>query len=229
MRTNQAFTNNFGYTNDEIKGKNFSILFNEKDRLNIKPQKELVALSLHGQAQDENYIINKNGQQIWCTGESIVVANIKGEKFIVKDIVNLQSKKQLQLFLNNTDEILETIFNSSTDIPMMILDGGLKIQKVNKGFLDMFELAESPIPGSRLTDLPHPFWKSTEIKSHVSKIIINQEALREKQFSITTKSGENKRIQIDSKIMDKHTGSGRKIFIIVEDITLLDNLNSGGN
>ena len=219
MQTNQAFTNNFGYSDQEIIGKNFSVLFNETDRLNIKPQKELVAVSMHGQAHDENYIIDKNGQPILCTGESIMVSNIKGEKFIVKDIVNLQSKKQLQLFLKDTEEILETIFHSSSDIPMMILDGGLKIQKVNKGFLDLFQLAESPKPGSRLTDVPHPFWKGTDIKSEVSKIIINHEPIREKRFSITTRSGEHKRIQMDSKVIEKHNGSGRKIFIIVEDVT----------
>src|SRR5215204_2336259 len=96
LDVNKSFTTNFGYTSEEIKGKNFSILFNESDRLKNKPLFELRAVLSKGQAHDENYIVNKNGHSIWCTGESILINGKQGEKYIVKDVVNLEGRKHLQ-------------------------------------------------------------------------------------------------------------------------------------
>src|SRR5215203_3404860 len=155
LDVNKSFTNNFGYTNQEIRGKNFSILFNESDRLKNTPVLELKTVISKGQAHDENYIVNKRGHSIWCTGESILIKGKDGEKYIVKDVVNLQAKKQLQLFLTETEELLERIFETSNDVPMIELDGSLKIQKVNKALLDLYEIEDSPVTGSRLSDLNH--------------------------------------------------------------------------
>lgn len=219
LDVNNSFTKNFGYRNEDIKGKNFSLLFNETDKQHNKPQLELKTVMSTGQSNDENYVVDHHGNQVWCTGESILVVGKEGEKYIVKDIINLQAKKQLQLFLTATEELLQRIFESSTDIPMMILDGTMKIQKVNSAFRELFEISHDPKPGTRISDLDHPFWNNPEVKKEVSKIIVTNEPLRQKQFTFFTKSGEQKTIRADSKIIDRHSTIGRIIFIIMEDIS----------
>src|SRR5215218_10170102 len=102
LDVNKAFTQNFGYNKEDIKGKKFTILFIEKDRENHKPDHELETVLSTGQSHDENYVVDKNGNAIWCTGESLLAIGKNGEKYIIKDIINLQAKKQLQLFLKNT-------------------------------------------------------------------------------------------------------------------------------
>ena len=214
---NQAFTENFGYSNEDITGKNFSILFSEKDRQNKLPELELQTVAAKGQANDENYVMAKNGNAVWALGESLLVSGPEGENYVVKDVINLQAKRQIEFFLTETEELLDRIFESSKEIPMTILDGGMKIIRANKPFLDLFEIAEEPLEGSRLANLPHPFWQNLEIRKEISSIIIKNQPLRNKKFILETKDGKKKMLRFDSRIIDSKTEMQRKIFIIIED------------
>jgi len=215
---NQAFTTNFGYSINDLKGQNFNILFTEHDRKKKLPELELETVTASGQAQDENYIVDKEGLEVWALGESLLVSNEEGEKYIVKDIINLQGKKQLQLFLNETEELLERIFESTKDLSIMILDSRMKIIKANRAFLHLFEISDAPLAGSRLSDLHHPFWSNAEIKKEIRDIIINNQPLRHREFLLETRRGIKKTVKFDSQIIESKTGMGRKIFIMIEDV-----------
>lgn len=215
---NQAFTTNFGYSKNDLKGQNFNILFNEFDRKKKLPELELETVTASGQAQDENYVVDKEGLEVWALGESLLVSNEEGEKYIVKDIINLQAKKQLQLFLNETEELLERIFESTKDLSIMILDSRMKIIKANRAFLHLFEISDAPLAGSRLSDLNHPFWSNEEIKNEIRNIIINNQPLRHREFLLETRRGIKKKVKFDSQIIESKTGMGRKIFIMIEDV-----------
>jgi PAS domain S-box-containing protein len=217
LDVNKSFTTHFGYSNDDIRGKNFNLLFTASDKEKGKPQLELTTVTAKGQANDENYIVNKEGDAVWCTGESLLVEGEDGENYIVKDVVNLQSKKQVQLFLNDTEELLERIFHSSKEVAMMILDGSLKIQKVNTAFLHLFEIKEAPESGSRLADLPHSFWDGEGIRNELRQSLVNNSALKDREFFINTRV-EKKKLKLSSKIIDRRLGLGRNLFIIIEEV-----------
>ena len=221
LDVNRAFTKNFGHTNEAIQGQNFHILFTEQDRQKQMPQQELQRVIATGQSTDENYVINSQGLAIWALGESMLVADIDGKDYIVKDVVNLQAKKQLQLFLMQTEELLERIFESSKDITIMVLDGSLKIVKMNNAFLSLFDLQEALPSGSRLSEIPHPFWQGADIKKELSSIVINNQELKHRKFHFQTRSGENKVITMDSRIIEGRAGTGRKVFLLIEDVTSL--------
>ncbi len=219
LDVNKAFTNNFGYNKEDIIGKNFSIFFTASDKEKNKPRVEVETVVSKGQAADDNYVIDKNGHAIICTGETILAYGNDGEKYLVKDIVNLQSKKQIQLFLTGTDELLERIFESTKDMAMMILNGSMKVQKVNSAFLHLFELEKTPEGDSRLSDLDHPFWNNAEVKNELRKIVVTNVPVNQKDFLLDTAEGKKKTVRLDSKIIDRPYGMGRKIFIILEDVT----------
>lgn len=215
---NKSFTNNFGYHNEEIAGRNFNILFTPWDKSKDRPQQELETVVSTGQSTDENYVISKEGHAIWCTGESLLVRGEEGKKYIVKDIINLQAKKQLQLFLGEAEDLLERIFAHSKDIPMMILDGSLKVEKVNGAFLQLFDLEQAPATGSRIGELEHPFWKTEDIKRELRQIIVNHEPIKKREFGFESKSGAAKTIRVDSKIIESQITMSKKIFLIIEEI-----------
>lgn len=219
LDVNQAFTNNFGYNKEELKGKNFDLLFIQGDKEKNKPQLELEMVLATGQAHDENYVVDKAGHAIWCTGEAMLAKDRNGDAYIIKDLVNLQAKKQLQLFLQGTEELLERIVESSRDIPMLVLDGSMKVEKVNTAFLHLFELDEAPQSGSRLADLSHPFWRSEEVKNELRRILVTNQPLKGKEYVLDSRSGGQKRLKIDSRIIEKQGTSGRQIFIILEDLS----------
>jgi PAS domain S-box-containing protein len=220
LDVNSAFTKNFGYKKEDISGKNFRLLFTEHDIIHQKPEIELATVNAKGQANDENYVVHQGGQKVWCIGESLLVKGEKGEKYIVKDIINLQARKQLQLFLTDTEELLERIFETSRDIPMMILDGSMKIININHAFLELFEIDESPERGSRLSCLDHPFWNSQEVKLALSRIIVSNEPIKQNDFMLHSHTGKSKVVRLDSKIVNSNSISGRKIFIIPQDLSV---------
>ncbi len=219
LDVNSAFTKNFGYSNESIQGENFSILFNEGDRANKLPQLELQNVAAYGQADDENYVVSKNGLEVLTIGESMSVTGGDGGNYIVKDIVNLQTTKQMKFFLNNTEELLERIFESTKDIAILVLDGSMKIIKANRAFLQLFEISIPPLAGSRLSDLHHPFWLNAEIKKEISNIIVNNQPLRQREFVLETKLGEKKKLKFDSQTIDSKAGMGRKFFLMIDLLT----------
>src|SRR5436190_23300418 len=83
LEVNYAFTNKFGYTTEDLKGKNFRQLFNDADKNRHTPELELENTLKNGQANDETFLIDKNGDEVWCSGESILVFDEEGGKYIV--------------------------------------------------------------------------------------------------------------------------------------------------
>ena len=124
----------------------------------------------------------------------------------------------MQLFLNETEELLERIFESTKDLSIMILDSRMKIIKANRAFLHLFEISDAPLVGSRLSYLNHPFWSNEEIKNEIRNIIINNQPLRHREFFLETRRGIKKKVKFDSQIIESKTGMGRKIFIMIEDV-----------
>jgi PAS domain S-box-containing protein len=219
LSVNQAFTHNFGYTTEDVAGKNFSLLFNQSDQEAGVPQEELQMVRANLQANDENYVMDKNGAAIWCIGEAVLVDGIEGHKFIVKDIINLQSKRQLQLFLTETEEVLDRIFETSMGMPMMVLDGGMKILKVNSSFVQLFKLTKAPAAHSRLADMDHPFWSSNALRAELANILVTNQAIKNKRY-LLQEDGETKTILVNTKIIAATKDKSRRIFVLINEPTL---------
>jgi PAS domain S-box-containing protein len=217
---NRAFTKNYGYTTEDLGGKYFDLLFTEKDKKEGKPATELQTVLKLKQSNDENYIVDKNGIPIWSTGETILVDGDDGNQYMVKDIINLQSKRQLQLFLNQTEELLERVFSSSRDVPMLILDGSMKLVKINEAFIRLFNLRNEPPAGSRLAEIDHPFWSSSLLRTELMNVLITNQPLRNKKYLVQEKDGQNKTILINTRIIEGNTELGKKVFVIVDEVSI---------
>jgi PAS domain S-box-containing protein len=219
MKVNRAFTKNYGYSNEDIAGKYFDLLFIEKDKQEGKPELELETVMKLKQSHDENYVVDKNGIPIWSTGETVLVEGGEGKTYLVKDIINLQSKRQLQLFLNQTEELLERVFESSKDIAMLILDGSMKVIKANPSFARLFNLPKLPSPGNRLAEIGHAFWSSSMIRTELTNILITNQPLRNKKYLVQETEEESKTILINTRVIEGNADVGKKVFVIVDDLT----------
>jgi PAS domain S-box-containing protein len=218
LKVNRAFGKNYGYTTEDLGGKHFDILFNEKDKEERKPQIELETVLKLKQSHDENYIVDKNGAGIWSTGETVMVDGGEGKLYLLKDIINLQSKRQLQLFLNQTEELLERVFSSSTEIPMLILDGSMKVVKANEPFVKLFNLTSQPSPGTRVADIDHPFWKGSILRTELANILIANQALKNRRYVIRDKQGGSKAILINTRIIEGNPELGKRVFLIADEV-----------
>ncbi len=213
LNTNKAFCNNFGYSQDELNGQHFRVLFTLPDRNEKKPEAELAKVLSTGNSFDENFLLNKDGKEIWITGESMLVKTKTGTPYIIKDIVNLQSKNQLRLFTIEAEDLMERIFEGNKETSMIVLDGMGKIIKVNQSFLNQFEIAEMPLTAIRLTQLNHPFWNNADVRSEIRNIIVKNK-FPAKTFVLETTKGEKIPLKFNVKVLGREE---RKVYIIIEE------------
>lgn len=214
LNTNHAFSDNFGYSKNELDGQNFSVLFNLSDRNDRKPQMEIEEVLNKGNAMSENYILNKDGNEIWVTGEAMLAVTKAGMNYIIKDVVNLQSTKQLDLFHIETEDLMERIFEGNRNIPMIVLDGAGEIIKVNQSFLNLFKIDVMPLPGSKFSQLNHVFWSTPGLRSEIRNILVKGISLK-KNFTLQTTNGEQLILKFIVKVLGREE---RKIYIIIEEV-----------
>lgn len=197
IQVSRSFTTAFGYAAKDVTGKHFRMLFTLHDRKIKKPENEIKEALAEGSKSDNNYLLHKDGTPIWVMGESLTVENTDKERYLVKIIHNIHAQKQLERFLLESTEFVDTIFDSIKDTSLIILDSALKVVKTNKAFTKMFGLASSPAEGTRLTQLDGNFWNSPEIKKQLMDIIVNRKALKNERFVFTGKGGKEKTISLD--------------------------------
>lgn len=78
MSWNKGGENLFGYTEQEILGKNFSILFTPEDRKGGRPQCELKTALQTGRALDENWAMKKDKSRFWASGITTALYDEQG-------------------------------------------------------------------------------------------------------------------------------------------------------
>lgn len=212
---NEAFHIRFGYLPEDLIGKNFSVLFIEKDKETNKPERELKTVAAEGSANDENYIVHKDGNKLWVTGESVLIENETKETCIVKVIHNIHAQKQLERFLLQSHEFIESIFDSITESALLLLDSSIRIIKVNRAFLKMFHLQREPEKGSRLSDLNNDFWLRPDVKQEVVNFLVMQNT-SEITFDMETESGENIKLSFQGKMIEGVPGNERKLLVMIK-------------
>ncbi|MEJ7626340.1 MAG: PAS domain-containing protein [Ferruginibacter sp.] len=214
IKASRSFTTSFGYSAGDIAGKHFRMLFTTADRKIKKPENEIKVAIAEGSKSDNNYLVHKDGSLIWVMGESVSVKHAT-EKYLVKIIHNIHAQKQLERFLMESNEFVDTIFDSIKDTSLIILDSALKVVKSNKAFNKMFSLRSSPVEGSRLTQIENDFWKDTSVRKKLLDSFINRQSIKNERFTYKPKKGSEKHINIDSKLMDGDANE-KKILLVIK-------------
>jgi len=217
LDVNEAFHLRFGYLPRDLIGKKFSVLFTEKDREINKPERELQNVNAQGSANDENFIVHKDGSKLWVTGESVLIENAEGEACIIKVVHNIHAQKQLERFLLESHEFIESIFDSITDSGLLLLDSSIKVIKVNRAFIEMFHLAKEPEKNCRLSDLDNEFWLRPDVRQAVVNFLVSNTG-ESKNFDLGAGEGETVKINLQAKLIEGVAGNERKLLVIIKRI-----------
>lgn len=223
LEINKGFSKAFGYRLKELVGKHFNMLFTKEDQLSKKPEKEIKYALASGSKSDNNYLVHKNGHTIWVMGESVFVKNTANEKYIVKTIQDIHAQKQLERFLLESSQVLDTIFDSIKDVGLVVLDSSMKILKANKAFLKLFEETGSIQEGMKLSQLQNSFWRTAAVKSNLMTVLLTNKPLKKQIFYFKVASGKEKAIEIEGKLMES-SGKEKRILIVIK---TLKNAKSG--
>lgn len=101
------------FSEKEIIGKNFSVFFTPEDVKNSMPELELKTVLETGQANDDNWLVRKDGSKFWASGVSTAVidkaGNLKGITKIARDAtLHMQPEQRKDDFIGIASHELKT-------------------------------------------------------------------------------------------------------------------------
>jgi len=178
LDANPSFLTAFGYTLEELASNHYRMLFTKEDQNKLLPENEIQHVLEYGSADDENFILHKNGTPIWIMGEAIFAVTKTGNK-IIKIVNSLHSLKQLKRFLIDPSDLIENVFDSVTDTALVLLDTQMTVIKVNKAFRDVFEFDGENLEGEKLSAKNNNFWQSEDIKKPLIKAIVHDQMINQ--------------------------------------------------
>lgn len=214
QEVNEAFYMAFGYTTEDLNAKHFRIFYIEKDQVTRKPEIELNQVLRTGAANDDNYLVHKDGTPIWVTGESILV-KAEGGTWIVKLIHNIHAQKQLERYLLSTSELLDSLFESVKQSGLLLLNAQMKVVRSNKAFRKMFGIEEQVAEGSKLQEISHAFWQKEELKNEVRNVLVKGGVIK-KEFLSSEGEDNIRRYEISSKLISGDGSEEQQLLLMVK-------------
>jgi len=214
---NTAFSECFGYTESDIMGEHFSILFTEEDKKSGKPENELKTVLRTGQCSDNNYLVQKDKDIIWVSGESLLVKNKEGGVSILKVIQNIQKQKTSEQALERSTDFNESILRSIEEA-VIVMDDQLQIMQSNKAFNAIFRTDIPDASTLNFAEIIKPHDINSNLLNNVQNVIKNRRSFTNVQIAIDFPSGD-KRIFDVSCIPLQNTENGN-VVLVMHDITI---------
>jgi PAS domain S-box-containing protein len=212
---NEAFTVNFGYKNEDVKGKMFDIFFTHDDIKKGLPDSELNTVLNNGKAIDNNFMVHKNGNLVWVSGESVLINSGK-ENVIVKIIQNIHSQKVLEHLLTDANTLLDKLFNITNHYPLVLLDSAMRIIKANDPFLKLFKIDHTQIGGKKLSELENNFWSDKNVNAALRRMAIKEQDLSGQTFPYKDGGGQDVNLQLEAKNIYDKSDADKKTLLIVK-------------
>jgi len=215
-RVNKAFMDCFGYAEEDLKGKHSSVLFTEQDRKKGKPEKEIEGALSCGQASDNNYLVKKNGDVTWVSGESVLAKDDEGNVCIIKIIQDISKQKLYEknalLFSNLNEQVLAAI-----DDVVIVMDMQLNILKTNHAF-NLFNTTYRK-EGKSFEELIKPYDPYEILIKRIKNAIKHKTTFTHQQLEVETPSGEKRFFDFNCSQLLHTEGQGR-ILLVIHDITV---------
>jgi PAS domain S-box-containing protein len=218
---NNAFTECFGYEGNDIIGKNGMILFTEEDQKKGLPEKEIATVLSTGQADDKNYLVNRNKEITWVSGESVLVKNDRGDEVILKVLQNIHKQKTSEASLRALNDFNENILQTISD-SVIVLDEKMHILKVNDAFLKLIGISESAVASLNFVDFLKKYDPDNRLYKNLEKALITKTAFSNKEIEIETPE-HNKRV-FEISCTPLLNSQNENLLLVIHDITIPKNL-----
>ena len=217
LETNRAFLLSFGYEKEDVIGQNFSMLFSDSDQKKDLPAREINTVLDEGQSFDNNYLVNKNKTLTWVSGESVLLDNGPGNKYILKIIQNIHAQKESEYSIIRLNNFNENILGAIEDA-VIVVDKELKILKANRSFTQIFNF-----PDDKIRDIDfRAFIKTFDLKSELLNLITHTLESRlnisKIQQDIDTRGSDTRTFDISCSMLDEE-GEQSRILLIFHDVT----------
>ena len=217
LETNRAFLMAFGYEREDLVGQHFSMLFSETDQKKELPARELRTVIDEGQSFDNNYLVNKNGNLTWVSGESVLITNDQDQPCILKIIQNIHKQKESEYSIIRLHNFNENILGSIEDA-VLVLDPDLKILKANRSFTQIFNFSDQEVSKIDFKKFIQTFDINSELYDLIIGIIQTKLSISRIQLDLESGNAEKRTFDVSCSKLDEE-GDQTKVLLIFHDIT----------
>ena len=217
---NNAFTEQFGYELKDLVGKSHVILYTEEDQKKGLPKKERQQVLITGQANDSNYLVNKNKEAIWVSGESVLVKNKEGTTHILKIVQNIHQQKTSDITIQQLNSFNESILSKIKDV-VLVLDNNLNVIKVNDASIGLFNTVLSYFFSLNLVGYMKQFENNKNIYKKLQKAVDSKTGFSNYEIEIAMTDGNKKCFEITCTPLLNSDGH---LLLTVHDITIYKTL-----
>lgn len=206
-----------GYRNGEITGKHFSFFYPEEDRAGGKPTDLLKIAAADGRAEDEGWMIRKDGSRFWA---DVIITTIRDENGNLRGFSNatrdITDRKQAEDALRFSEARYRALFR---DNPCMIftLDEKLMTLSVNPTCSDQLGYAINELEGLSALNIFHEDDRPT-VTEQLRLCLQNPDQVHRWQFRKVRKDGAVLWVEEIAQVIHDLAGAVN-ILVVCQDIT----------
>ena len=213
---NPAFQKSFGYSESDLIGNHANVLFTSEDQKNGLFEKELQQVCNEGESLDNNYFVNKDQTITWVRGESMLVKDADGSKFVLKIIQDIHQQKLSEISIRELNNFNENILKSIEDV-VIVLDESLKILKTNSAFSKLFRYGTPDISVVSFSEIIKDYDKKNELIPSIKDAFKNKIGFSNKQIDLVISNTDTRYYDVSCTFM--HSSQDKNVLLIVHDIT----------
>ncbi|HEY6009752.1 MAG TPA: PAS domain S-box protein [Geobacteraceae bacterium] len=206
----------FGYGAGEISGKLFSCSYLDEDRALDKPADNLKMAATEGRAEDEGWLIRKDGSRFWA--EVVITplyderGDVGGFSCVMRD---LTERKLSEEALRESENKFSKAFQATPSaLAIASLANGRYIE-VNEAFERVFGYRRDEVTGRSSLELS--IWQDPEDRAKVLGVLAEGKKVRDLEIGFRSKSGNVLVGLYSAEIIE--VGAERCLLSVVNDIT----------
>jgi two-component system CheB/CheR fusion protein len=134
-------------------------------------------------------------------------------------LVDINASKQAEHEVIHARDFAEAVISTVHD-PLLILDGELRVQKVNEAFLTTFKLPAAEVMGHRLFELDQRRWESRRLRSLLLEILPRHTTFDNFEVTHHFKKLGRRTLVLNARMLSQDPGHREKILLGFQDITV---------
>ena len=222
---NKGAENIYGYTENEMQGKNISLLappgYKEEifDQLKKLKAGELITNHETKRIRKDGIIIDIS---LSLSSIKDKEGNIYGVSAIMHDITEQKKAKMVQ----HVSEYSESIFNTVRE-PLIVLDQDLRVVVVSRSFYEFFKVKPAETVGKLIYDLGNKQWDIPKLRELLETILPQKTSFDNYEVEHDFATIGKRIMLLNARQIQRVLGKERIILVAIEDITERREIENG--
>ncbi|MES1167145.1 MAG: PAS domain-containing protein, partial [Pseudomonadota bacterium] len=133
-------------------------------------------------------------------------------------LVDINASKKSEQDVTQARDFAESVISTVCD-PLLILDGELRVRKVNEAFLSMFKMAEADVMSHRLFELDQRRWESPRLRSLLQEILPRHTSFADFEVTHNFRKIGRRTLLLNARMLSQDPRHHEKILLGIQDIT----------